>query len=400
MEGLPLTALALCLFISTGQNFNIHTEHSRINATVGGDALFSVRPSAALKSGNWAFGGKTIATWIGRLTDFHNAYRSRAKLLPNGSLRLKSVQVTDSGVYRVTMIPLFGSQRTTTITLWVSERASEVTVSTNNSTPVENGDTIELTCHARGTVQTRTWLKNNQTIPENGRIFTSPGKATLTITSLNRNDSGTYKCVVNEDFNSPAGEIYVQVYYGPEKIRILPQAPFVAIPGSNLTLTCFALSFPRGDYAWYNGSNKLQTGQQYTIESVSSVDSGNYTCQVINSVTKRSSNLTVHVTTQDVSNTLNPGAIAGIVVRLLLGLFCGISVWLIARNTDRVKGPPQAKYDMSITSGGKSALAANAANALQTYENFPSDEQNVSSSAPDGNSIYMMTSLVTKMVVS
>ncbi|XP_072893236.1 hepatic and glial cell adhesion molecule-like [Hemitrygon akajei] len=217
MSGLAFAALVLCLHITAGesQQVTIIVEHSEINATVGGDALFSVRPSGNVSSGSWRFKGKTIAQWIGQSEILDNEYRSRAGLFTsNGSLLLKSVSMLDSGEYHVTMVPTSGSQTSATVTLRVTDPVpvTGVAVVTNNPTPLENLDTIALSCDASGTVQTRTWFKDNQPIRENGRIFTSPDKAKLTIISVNRNDAGMYKCIASNSFSSDAGQTYVEVY--------------------------------------------------------------------------------------------------------------------------------------------------------------------------------------------
>ncbi|XP_059818905.1 carcinoembryonic antigen-related cell adhesion molecule 5-like [Hypanus sabinus] len=276
-----------------------------------------------------------------------------------------------------------------------------VNVVTNNSTPLVNLDTIALSCDASGAVQTRTWFKDNQPIQENGRIFTFPDRAKLTIIGVNRNDAGTYKCIASNSISSGAGETYVQVYYGPEKVRIVPERPVVSNIVSNLTLTCFALSVPWGIYAWYNGNNLLQTGQELTLVSMSSVNVGCYTCRVTNDVTKRSSNLTVHVTAQgaktDESCTLTSGAIVGIVLGFIgVGLIGGVSGWLIARKTGGIKDPPQSKLDTSINSGRTSPLDTETVNTSQNYENFPRNEQGSKNNTQDGNSTYTMTSLVNR----
>ncbi|XP_072894899.1 cell adhesion molecule CEACAM1-like [Hemitrygon akajei] len=209
--------LSLFLFMSVGesQQFTIYVEHSEINVAVRGDALFSVRLSSSVNSGSWIFNGRTVAQWIGQTWFVENEYASRAELFPqNKSLLLKSVNVLDSGEYRVTMGSANGSQMSTTVTLRVTGPGpvTGVAVVTNDSTPLENLDTIALSCDASGTVQTRTWFKDNQPIQENGRIFTSPDKAKLTIIRLNRIDAGTYKCIASNSFSSGAGETYVEVY--------------------------------------------------------------------------------------------------------------------------------------------------------------------------------------------
>ncbi|XP_072130945.1 cell adhesion molecule CEACAM7-like isoform X2 [Mobula birostris] len=215
MSGLPFAALVLCLCITAGesQQFTIFVEHSQINVTVGGNALLSVLPSGNVNSGNWICNGRTVGQWIGQAVSVDPAYTSRAEIfIFNGSLLLKSVSALDSGEYRVTMVPVSGPQTSAIVTLHVIEPVTGVTVVANDSTPLENLDTIALSCDASGPVQTRTWFKDNQPIRENRRIFTSPDKAKLTIISVNRNDAGAYKCIACNPASSGSGETYVQVY--------------------------------------------------------------------------------------------------------------------------------------------------------------------------------------------
>ncbi|XP_059816892.1 carcinoembryonic antigen-related cell adhesion molecule 1-like isoform X2 [Hypanus sabinus] len=205
MSGLAFAALVLCLHITAGgsQQFTIIIEHSQINVTAGGEALFSVRPSSEVNSGSWIFNGITVAQWIGQTGSVDIAYTSRSELFTsNGSLLLKSVNMSDSGEYRVNMVPTNGSQSSATVTLRVVEPVTRVAVVTNNSTPLENLDTVALSCVASGSVQTRTCFKDDQPIRETGRIFTSPDRAKLTIIRANRNDAGTYKCIARNSFSS------------------------------------------------------------------------------------------------------------------------------------------------------------------------------------------------------
>ncbi|XP_041032829.1 carcinoembryonic antigen-related cell adhesion molecule 4-like [Carcharodon carcharias] len=120
-----LTAVALCLLMNEAepQGFTILTENSRINVTVGGNALFSVKPSAAVRAGYWDFRGENVGRWIRTTVDFVNEYTTRAEIfLPNGSLLLKSVTVSDSGDYTVNMTPVNGIEAAATVSLHVLEQ--------------------------------------------------------------------------------------------------------------------------------------------------------------------------------------------------------------------------------------------------------------------------------------
>ncbi|XP_078092390.1 cell adhesion molecule CEACAM5-like isoform X2 [Mustelus asterias] len=518
-----LTALAVCLLISVAepQGLIIQTENSQINVTEGGNAFFSVKPLAAVKSGNWEFKDGTVAQWVGAGFIINNDYEGRAELfLPNGSLLLKSVTVSDSGKYTVKIIPETGSESTATITLnvlepvskpnvkanatnpvehndtvaltcfasgtavsyqwlednstinpddrfdlsddnstltisgvlrsdggftcyafnsfsgmtsdpynlnvtygpelpnisidpdisayftgrtitfscsadsnppaeleWylndtslqqkgqrlimtsitlnntgnytcqafnnltkrysastkqivVIEPVSNVIVSSNNSNPVENIDTILLTCNASGFIQSRIWYKDKQVIKEDDRVITSLDNVTLTIISVNRNNSGTYGCNASNDFSSDFGSTNLQINYGPDKVTITPPGPIQVELGKTLTLNCAALSVPPATYEWYNGSGLLKRGQTYNIESISLIPGENYTCRVDNNITKKSRNATIQVTVEAMPNNtkkLAVGAIIGIVIAILIavGGTIGISTWVIKKKTCR-----------------------------------------------------------------
>ncbi|XP_062895385.1 carcinoembryonic antigen-related cell adhesion molecule 5-like [Mobula hypostoma] len=282
-------------------------------------------------------------------------------------LILDNTSASQTGNYTCEAYNMFTMRNSaSTKEIKVFEPVTGVTVVAYDSTPLENLDTIALSCDASGTVETRTWFKDNQPIQENERMFISTNKAKLIIISVNRNDAGTYKCIASNSFS--------------KKVRILPEHPVVSNIVSNLTLTCFALSVPWGAYAWYNRNDLLHTGQELTLVSMSSVNVGSYTCRVTNGVTNRNSNLTVHVTTRAPKACdnipLTPGAIVGIVLGLLgVGLIGGASGWFIARKTGGIKNAPQSQYETTINSGRKSTSDTKTVNAPRTYENFPSNEQ-------------------------
>ncbi|XP_059819141.1 carcinoembryonic antigen-related cell adhesion molecule 5-like isoform X2 [Hypanus sabinus] len=189
MSGLAFAALVLCLHITAGesQQFTTIVEHSEINVAVGGTS-----PASS---------PQTSATVTLRVTGESQQFTT--------IVEHSEINVAVGGTS-----PASSPQTSATVILRVTDpvAVTGVNVVTNNSTPLVNLDTIALSCDASGAVQTRTWFKDNQPIQENGRIFTFPDRAKLTIIGVNRNDAGTYKCIASNSISSGAGETYVQVY--------------------------------------------------------------------------------------------------------------------------------------------------------------------------------------------
>ncbi|XP_072893237.1 pregnancy-specific beta-1-glycoprotein 1-like [Hemitrygon akajei] len=332
------------------QQLTIIVEHSQINVAAGGDALFSVRPSSSVSSGSWSFKGKTIAQWVSQTEILDNEYRSRAELFTsNGSLLLKSVNVLDSGEYRVNMVPNSGSQPSATVTLRVTgcshlsvpdvssvfkaikycptghyllmdvtnligsvtarltlnfvsllgmkecnrvqttaELVSNVTVTSNATMLIEYSDTVSLTCFATGTDVSYLWLEENSTITPGGRFELSADHSTLTVSGVLRTD-GRFTCrasnLINEITSPPFNPDF---YYGPDRPFLIAQPDSsLHIAGSTVTLKCFTQSHPVADLYWQLNGVHRQSGQPLILDDISVSDTGNYTCKAYNRLTGR-----------------------------------------------------------------------------------------------------------------
>ncbi|XP_072409538.1 cell adhesion molecule CEACAM5-like isoform X1 [Chiloscyllium punctatum] len=286
---LTITVLAACLLLPEVESFAITAEGS-INVTVGDTANFTVKPSAAVKNGNWDFKGKNIGLWIGSSPSISNEYTPRAEILtPNGSLVLKSVTSSDSGDYTVTMVPEVGEQASKTITLHVLESISKPIVSSDNVSPVEHNDTVTLKCTASGPVQSYYWLRGDAIVNNDDRIVLSQSNETLTVSGVLRTDGGFICHAYNAIDWSRSEPYYLNVSYGPESLNISinPQHDLYIL-GSNVIFTCSAISKPVSEFQWYlNGNSLHKYGQQLTISDITLNNTGIYTCEAFNAVTKR-----------------------------------------------------------------------------------------------------------------
>ena len=60
------------------------------------------------------------------------------------------------------------------------------------------GHNVTLSCNATGNpLPTISWTRNGSLVHASGRINFSDGKKRLTITDVNRTDSGEYRCVAS-----------------------------------------------------------------------------------------------------------------------------------------------------------------------------------------------------------
>ncbi|XP_067874560.1 carcinoembryonic antigen-related cell adhesion molecule 6-like isoform X2 [Heterodontus francisci] len=211
MERTRLTALAVWLFLSAveSQPLTILVDESLINAAVGQPVLLSVRPSVRVRSGTWKHNGTDVGVWIITNPDINNVYTGRVELLfPNASLLLKSVSVSDSGVYIVIMNSFSNTAATARMDLFVFEPISSVYITSNGSNPVRENDTVWLTCNVLGNYNQRIWSFNGTDVESNERIIFSSENATLMILGVNARNSGEYQCIARNPVSEKASEPY------------------------------------------------------------------------------------------------------------------------------------------------------------------------------------------------
>ncbi|XP_074509278.1 cell adhesion molecule CEACAM5-like isoform X7 [Sebastes fasciatus] len=233
-------------------------------------------------------------------------------------LRLMNIQMSQSGNYSCQAFnnkTMRYEKSQPSVVSVVLERISDASITSSTNLTIE-GNSVNLTCDAAGSVFTRKWMKGgsdlipavNMTLHDNNRV--------LSFSSLNKQDDGEYSCNVSNPVSNDEASFTMDVYYGPDNVQI--SGPNEIHSKETLTLTCSAESVP-ASYTWTLNGKKIHYSAVYTKNNTEPSDSGNYTCEVMNNITKRTSSSAAHgLTVTDGNGGLSAGAIAGIVIACLV----------------------------------------------------------------------------------
>ncbi|XP_053460851.1 carcinoembryonic antigen-related cell adhesion molecule 6-like isoform X2 [Nycticebus coucang] len=223
-------------------------------------------------------------------------YSNRETIYPNGSLLLQNVTQNDTGYYTIQVLSQTLQSEEATGQLRVYPELSRPFITSNNSNPVENKDSVALTCEPAAQDVIYLWWLNNQSLPVSPRLQLSPDNRTLTLLSVTRDDSGLFVCEIQTPESSNRSDPFtLNVLYGPDAPTISPPGSFY-ISGVNLSLSCHADSNPPAQYFWLINGSSPQATQELFIPGITVEDSGSYTCHANNSATGLSGTAVKNVT--------------------------------------------------------------------------------------------------------
>uniref|UniRef100_A0A8C5A5N5 Ig-like domain-containing protein n=1 Tax=Gadus morhua TaxID=8049 RepID=A0A8C5A5N5_GADMO len=179
-------------------------------------------------------------------------------------------------------------------------------------------DSGEYTCLAVNNI-TKLELRAVQSISVTGTLLpfilyrqtvqVGDGGTSLTILNVTRYDRGPYTCNVS-NLISTQESLWLKLNHGR---TIYVQVDQVQI-GQVLHLSCRAESTPPADFTWMNGMNEeIGSGADFQ-KTATLLDSGEYTCLAVNSITK----LELRAVQNNSSSQLSSGAIAGIAIAVIL----------------------------------------------------------------------------------
>ncbi|XP_057689966.1 hemicentin-1-like isoform X2 [Corythoichthys intestinalis] len=219
-------------------------------------------------------------------------YQDRIHVFPEtGSLELRNLILSDIGDYKV-IIRVGEVQQTGSCFLYLHELIGGVGIKHTSTDLLESSGSVTMTCFTTaGTDITYGWLNSTNEVKAGDRVQITEGGSKLTITNVNRYDTGPYRCrVSNLVSSSTSGPVELDISYGPENISLStsPSLEHHKV-GSNINLTCSSESNPPAVYQWFfNGALLPVLGPELRLKNVLESQSGNYRCQAYNNKTLNS----------------------------------------------------------------------------------------------------------------
>ncbi|CAH3163872.1 unnamed protein product, partial [Pocillopora meandrina] len=202
-------------------------------------------------------------------------------------LTIKNVSRMDSGEYRCVARNRVGND-TSNSKVNVLFRAEIVSHRQVNVTKEERSN-LTLFCNATGNpAPIIFWTKDGSSLSNSSRIRFSKHNRLLTISNLNRKDSGHYRCVANNSLgNDTSNVITVDIQCKPA-VKDLPERTIFKV-GDVVVLTCEATGDPKPSVTWSKDGNTSIPRAQFrnddhilVIQEVALGDGGIYECRASN----------------------------------------------------------------------------------------------------------------------
>ncbi|XP_076008739.1 cell adhesion molecule CEACAM5-like [Genypterus blacodes] len=200
------------------------------------------------------------------------------------NLHLERVTQNQTGYYKC----LFHNQVTSRFTsahamIRIVAPISAVVVEAMGERAIQDRS-FALHCDVTGSVDHIKWWKDGTILVSSNRTVVDMENKTLTLTSVQKSDTGHYQCQAFNAVSNMTSSPYTPVIsYGPGMPVIT--GPSIALEGQVVILNCSAASHPPSHFRWdFNGS-LVSNSSEYVTKPLTLAMSGKYMCTAYNSVT-------------------------------------------------------------------------------------------------------------------
>ncbi|KAF0878911.1 CEAM1 protein, partial [Crocuta crocuta] len=287
---LPSLLVSLLTFWNPPTTAQVTIESVPPNVAEGKDVLLRVHNLPGNLLGFGWFRGETIDSSREIVTYAADsqavtpgaAHSGRETLYHNGSLLLQNITLEDTGYYTLQYIRRSVQIEKVTGQLRVFSESPKPSITSNKSDPVENVDSVVLTCEPKTENTSYLWSVNSKSLLKSTRLELSLDNRTLTLHGVTRNDIGPYVCETRNPVSAGHSDPFtLNVLYGPDTPTIFPSDSYYH-PGANLSLTCHSASNPPAQYSWLINGKFQPSTQELFIPNITVNHSGSYTCLVYN----------------------------------------------------------------------------------------------------------------------
>ncbi|XDV40089.1 hypothetical protein PO909_009233 [Leuciscus waleckii] len=161
-------------------------------------------PSTSFLVTQWTLIDSTlIIRVVSGVTTVNSSYEGRVRFDINTlALELQNLRLGDSGIYRLSVTTSAGEILTGETSLQVFEKISNVRVIGPEELLIEGDSSANITSVGTGNITSVEWMKDNSPLSPSNRIIFSPDNRSVSISPVQRSDSGEYQCTYRNPASS------------------------------------------------------------------------------------------------------------------------------------------------------------------------------------------------------
>nr|CAD7601727.1 unnamed protein product [Timema genevievae] len=261
--------------ISTGSSLIIRDSRFALRYDTA-SSTYTLQQKHVLKLGDGGGGNETFVIFAGvrgrsrKGAAFAERVVSVALSLSQADeVLIKDIQETDAGYYQCQVIIALNNKISAEVDLQV-RRPPIISDNSTRSLVVSEGQSVKLDCYAGGYPPPRvSWRReNNAILPTGGSIYRGN---TLKISSISKDDRGTYYCVAENGVGKGARRnIAVEVEFAP--VITAPRPRLGQALRYDMDLECHVEAYPPPAIVWIKDDVQLSNNQHYSISLFSTAD--------------------------------------------------------------------------------------------------------------------------------